>query len=295
MGELIETAIPVLTDWSNYEIFARLGQDIVISESGKPPQQVPIFYKSVDYVYAFIQRGWLSGSINQRKVVLKAPAMIFISVEHIMQHFDASPDLRVLNLVFSHRVAEDLRLNMPFSFLQKIMLYPEATLTSDQMSLAEDYLRFIVSLIRHGKTEGLYELIVNLLRSMALMLSDAYREPLEYTAVSRAEEIAGRFIVLAEQYCKEHHSLDWYASEMCLTAKYVASAVKQVTGNTASDILTQNLLKQARSLLSATKMSIQEVASQLGFRNQSHFGTFFRRATGLSPKAYRTSLARSNQ
>ena len=130
---------------------------------------------------------------------------------------------------------------------------------------------------------------------MANMLSDAYREPLEYTVVSRAEKIAGNFIVLAEQYCKEHHSLDWYASEMCLTPKYIASAVKQVTGNTASDILTQNLLKQARSLLSATTMPIQEVAFKLGFRNQSHFGTFFRRATGLSPKAYRTSLARSNQ
>lgn len=48
--------------------------------------------------------------------------------------------------------------------------------------------------------------------------------------------------------------------------------------------------RQAKSLLSSTSLSVQEIADRLGFQNQSHFGTFFRRYSELSPSAYRKSV-----
>ncbi len=45
---------------------------------------------------------------------------------------------------------------------------------------------------------------------------------------------------------------------------------------------------KAKSLLRASTLSVQEISDRLGFQNQSHFGTFFRRAVGVSPKAFRT-------
>jgi AraC-like DNA-binding protein len=44
---------------------------------------------------------------------------------------------------------------------------------------------------------------------------------------------------------------------------------------------------QAKSLLRSTTLSVQEISDRLGFQNQSHFGTFFKRHTDLSPKAFR--------
>jgi AraC family transcriptional regulator len=41
-------------------------------------------------------------------------------------------------------------------------------------------------------------------------------------------------------------------------------------------------------MLSTSAMPVQQIADRLGFQNQSHFGTFFRRAVGVSPKAFRT-------
>ena len=37
----------------------------------------------------------------------------------------------------------------------------------------------------------------------------------------------------------------------------------------------------------AEKLNLQMISDRLGFQNQSHFGTFFKRRTGLSPKAFK--------
>ncbi|MBQ8056001.1 MAG: AraC family transcriptional regulator [Paludibacteraceae bacterium] len=48
-----------------------------------------------------------------------------------------------------------------------------------------------------------------------------------------------------------------------------------------------NLIRQAKSLLLTSSLTIQQISERLGFQNQSHFGTFFRRNIGMSPKFYR--------
>lgn len=105
--------------------------------------------------------------------------------------------------------------------------------------------------------------------------------------LSRAEELSGRFLALVEMHCHEHHSIDWYANELCLSPKYVANVVKQVTGRSAGECINYNLIRQAKLLLLTTALPVQDIADRLGFQNQSHFGTFFRRSVGKSPRAFR--------
>ena len=81
------------------------------------------------------------------------------------------------------------------------------------------------------------------------------------------------------------------AYAMRLTKKgtpiYLSNVVKRVTGSTVGDHIANCLVRQAKSLLLTTVLSVQEIADRLGFKNQSHFGTFFRRAVGVSPRAFR--------
>ena len=107
------------------------------------------------------------------------------------------------------------------------------------------------------------------------------------TEMSRNEEITGRFMHMVDANCEQQHSLDWYADQLCLSTRYVANTVKQTLGVTASSCIEHVLVQRAKTLLFTTTKSIQEIADQLGFQNQSHFGTFFKRHEGLSPAAFR--------
>lgn len=69
--------------------------------------------------------------------------------------------------------------------------------------------------------------------------------------------------------------------------KYVANVVKEVTGLTAGDCIDVNIIRQAKALMQIKTLTLQQISDSLGFQNQSHFGTFFHRHTGLRPKAFR--------
>ena len=105
--------------------------------------------------------------------------------------------------------------------------------------------------------------------------------------MSRNEDITGRFMHLVDAHCEQQHSLDWYADQLCLSTRYVANTIKETLGIPASSFIERALMQRAKTLLVSTPMPIQQIADQLGFRNQSHFGTFFKRHEGLSPAAFR--------
>lgn len=77
-------------------------------------------------------------------------------------------------------------------------------------------------------------------------------------------------------------TIESYADELCVHPYYLNRIIKQLTGKSASAFVAQRLTVEAKSLLFQSKMSISEVAYQLGFNDSSHFIKFFRRNTGLT-------------
>lgn len=113
-------------------------------------------------------------------------------------------------------------------------------------------------------------------------------QPLPETSVkSRNEEYFQRFMqVLSENYRRER-SLGFYASQLCITPKYLTTLIKKVSGRSASEWIDQYVTLEAKNLLRYSTMSIQEVAYHLNFANQSFFGKYFKHQTGYSPSAYK--------
>jgi transcriptional regulator GlxA family with amidase domain len=46
-------------------------------------------------------------------------------------------------------------------------------------------------------------------------------------------------------------------------------------------------LRRAQELLISTQTSIREIAEQIGFENQYHFSTRFKKSSGKSPRQFR--------
>jgi signal transduction histidine kinase/ligand-binding sensor domain-containing protein/CheY-like chemotaxis protein/AraC-like DNA-binding protein len=62
--------------------------------------------------------------------------------------------------------------------------------------------------------------------------------------------------------------------------------LKEMTGIPASDFIRNIRLKQAAELLKEKKMNITQIAYAVGFANQTHFSTAFKKFYGISPTEY---------
>ena len=96
---------------------------------------------------------------------------------------------------------------------------------------------------------------VHLVQSLFHYLAGDNLEMWNDKPMSREEEITGRFMHLVDAHCDQHHNLDWYAGQLCLSTRYVANTVKQTLGMTASSCIEFALTQRAKTLLYTTNKS----------------------------------------
>ena len=107
--------------------------------------------------------------------------------------------------------------------------------------------------------------------------------------VKRSGEIFRKFrkLLISNYNYRLHHDIGFYADELNISTTYLSRIVKQTTGNTVRFLISEFICADARRMLVCTDLDIKEIASQLGFSDQSVFGKFFVKKTGLSPLKFR--------
>jgi len=104
---------------------------------------------------------------------------------------------------------------------------------------------------------------------------------------SRREDIMLRFLHLVADHFKQERSVDFYAKKLFITPKYLSEITKEVSGKTASAIIAEMVIMEAKSLLNSSSLSVVEIADFLNFSDMSFFGKYFKRYTNHSPSSYR--------
>lgn len=119
-------------------------------------------------------------------------------------------------------------------------------------------------------------------------MSKKYAVPIHHH-VTRKENLVKNFTQLVQKQFRSQRNVTAYAEQLHITPKYLTETVKEITGKTASDIIDDFVLLEAKLLLDNPALSIAEIAEELHFSDQSFFGKYFKRHTSLSPKEYRHS------
>ena len=119
-------------------------------------------------------------------------------------------------------------------------------------------------------------------------LSKKYAVPFHHH-VTRKENLVKNFTQLVQKQFRLLRNVNTYAEQLTITPKYLTETVKEITGKTAGEIIDDFVLLEAKLLLDNPALSIAEIADELNFSDQSFFGKYFKRQTGLSPKQYRHS------
>lgn len=144
-----------------------------------------------------------------------------------------------------------------------------------------------------------FQLITSLLAAFAYEFRDyvedyARRHHMPFAEEGRrnyasSEKLYKRFMEMLTSSFPKKREVNFYASHLCVTPKYLSAVCKQMTGDTASAIISKYVVNDVKMLLRRKDLTIKEVACKLGFDNLSFFGKYTKRALGMSPKAFRCS------
>ena len=98
---------------------------------------------------------------------------------------------------------------------------------------------------------------------------------------------------IIEDYISAHLNQNISLSEMGgvinVSQHHFCRLFKQSTGITPHQYLTQCRINRAKQLLSKTKLTITEIAFEIGFNNHSSFTRLFRKYVGITPNSFRAS------
>lgn len=95
------------------------------------------------------------------------------------------------------------------------------------------------------------------------------------------------FLGLVQQHHRAHKPAAFYARELGLSPTHLNRVARDVTGQSAKEIIARKLTDEARRELVFTRGSVQEIGFRLGFADPAYFSRFFLRQTGMTPRAWR--------
>jgi len=84
-----------------------------------------------------------------------------------------------------------------------------------------------------------------------------------------------------------HRDIQFYADMLSISGRYLFKICKKETGKTPKDLIDEFLIGQIKNALLTTETSLQQLADQFAFPDQSAFGQYFKRQEGISPSEFR--------
>ncbi len=116
------------------------------------------------------------------------------------------------------------------------------------------------------------------------------RKPISGVTVTKFNEELNTYFENDEEKEKKLPTVNYMASRLNISSKYLSDLLKQETGKTALELIHLHVISLAKNMLVSGGQSIAEIAYKLGFDNPPYFSRLFRKETGMSPKEFMNQI-----
>ena len=242
--------------------------------------------------------GRMSARLNLVSYELKRNDVLIVTPGMIGECVEFSPDCRIAMMAFPQKNAfPGINVSCMMSISSYVSRNSKMTVSDEDM---RDFVEIYMAVKRKISDKSYAyksELIAGYMQVLCCNAgqivadgrqSEPFADPPGH-AGSRGRQIYEAFVLEVSRHYVSERSINYYAGKLCISPKYLSHVVRSVSGRNPGDWIRDYVILEAKALLKSGKYSVQQVGDMLNFPNQSFFGTYFKRATGLSPKAYRES------
>ena len=204
-----------------------------------------------------------------------------------------SPDFNLKAMFLTNRILQSFlreKMNI-WNDMMFIRRHYVVTMDEDEILFYTHFYDMLTLAIVKGKDNPLHtDVIQSLLRSAILALCGAMKQKLSLAAVHQVKTSDNhfqRFLDLLHSSEVKRHTVETYASELCISPKYLSALCKKNSGKTANEWITERVLEDIRYYLKQSDFSIKEICDRLGFPNPSFFGKYVKDHFGMTPLQFR--------
>ena len=276
-----------------------IGDDFFITRLQEKPQYAYLQYPfRVDcYLAAYCVEGSVNCSVNLTDYHLTTGTLLLITPGNILrisQSDELDRNLRVTLICVSASYISNIGINPSKVLVEavEVLRDPCIHLSDDEAEMLHKYVNLALDITKTDSQfvkESIGGLVSSVFYQFAGFLANSKRrEDMEKPVrTTRQRQMLEQFMKLAINDHAREHLVGYYADKMCVTPKYLSKIVKETSGRSVPDWLSELLILDAKNMLRHTDMTIKEISARLYFPSQSFFFRFFKNHTGQTPTQYR--------
>ena len=116
------------------------------------------------------------------------------------------------------------------------------------------------------------------------------REKANHQIIDRLEKLLSDYFNSDDLINRGLPTVQYIAGQLHLSPKYLSSLLRVLSGQNTQQYIHDKLIEKAKEKLSATNLSVSEIAYELGFEHLQSFSKLFKTKTKLSPLEFRQSF-----
>ena len=291
MKQKEEITIQTLADNEDIQI-GYSDNDIVVVDSIQQFTEVNTARVAMNAI-VICTNGKVQAQMNSQTMELHKNQIAIVPQNVTVTDVMISPDFNLKAMFLTNRILQSFlreKMNI-WNDMMYIHRHYVVTMDEDEILFYTHFYDMLTLAIVKGKDNPLHtDVIQSLLRSAILALCGAMKQKLSLAAVHQVKTSDNhfqRFLDLLHSSEVKRHTVETYASELCISPKYLSALCKKNSGKTANEWITERVLEDIRYYLKQSDYSIKEICDRLGFPNPSFFGKYVKDHFGMTPLQFR--------
>lgn len=261
-----------------------------IAGSGTMREVFQRLVKIYDPLLFFCVKGKGHVIIDLKEYDVEDGMLLCLPTGSIVSCTQRSDDLQFSFIVCSSEIFGEVTFRFEHAFLSFLRENPCIEFPKYGMSGMLGFIQGVTELYEDKEHVFRIAVLKNILQCFFMEVYDKSFKHLPVSplrSTNRREALFKHFLQLVHEHYAKERTVEFYADKLCITSRYLSAVVNSVSGHTPKEFIDRFVVQEIKALLQSTELSMQEIANQLHFPDQSFFGRYFKKHTGMMPSRYR--------
>lgn len=253
--------------------------------------EVDNVHKHTFYEILWVDEGESRQTIDFQSYELKPKSLFFISPGQVHE-FEAWQELKGGTIMFTEEFFLQNQQNkdklFELAFLDNVYFNPNLLLQCGDYALFRNYIDLL--LLEKNRILSNCEILQLLLNILLLQVQRSIEARQPVNSSKRNIILFKQFKNMLEINFRNAVTANEFAHKLNITRYHLNRIVKEITGNTVTDVIRARSILEAKRMLLFTDLTVSEISSSLNYFDSSYFSKIFKSAAGYAPLEFKSLM-----